>query len=243
MSKTDLLSAAAKEQALRPLIESPPNFHRWEDSDQSKPPSDNGLVNWGMRPSFLKWLVTIVHSEWTTLETGSGISTVCFAITGANHIAISPFAREHDRIRRYCANHGISTERVTFLAEPPTSALPSATAQLDLGIIDGCHAFPHPVLDYVYIDRQLKVGAILVIDDLDIPSVGTLHRFVIEDAGYELMMIDSEKTGIYRKSRPTEHRDNWSGQKMNRFYPDASYLPNRSINRRLRDALRHWRAR
>ena len=60
-----------------------------------------------------------------SLETGSGLSTVCFAIVGSTHICISPFLEEHNRIRNYCRKHQISTEHVRFIQSYSFAGFPT----------------------------------------------------------------------------------------------------------------------
>jgi hypothetical protein len=98
------LSGRSIETALRQLFKDAPRFHSAGD----------GVVDWGIQESFLWRLAALVTPSSLTLETGSGLSTICLAIIGAEHICISPDEREHHRIRRYCADHNISTERVRF---------------------------------------------------------------------------------------------------------------------------------
>lgn len=188
------------------------------------------LTNWGIQASFLKLLAELVAPGSLTLETGSGVSTIAFAIIGTEHRCISPAHDEHVRIQKYCQDFQIPTERVQFIAAPSSACLPTLDLQgrqLDFALIDGSHAFPQPIVDYFYINEQLKVGGLLAIDDLHISSVGMLHRFLMTDPAYELVKIDSRKTGIYRKVCVTEYPDDWVSQKINRRFPDFSFLPMR----------------
>jgi hypothetical protein len=103
-------------------------------------------------------------------------------------------------------------------------SLDTGGRKLDFALIDGAHTFPEPIIDYYYVNEHLKVGGILAIDDLDISSIGLLHKFLITEPAYELVKVDGLKTGIYRKVGDT-HDLNWRKQKLNGRYPDLSYLP------------------
>ena len=88
------------------------------------------------------------------------------------------------------------------------AALPSLNLggrKFDFVLIDGSHTFPEPIIDYYYANDHLKVGGTLAIDDLSISSVGILHKFLITEPAYELVNIDAQKTGIYRKVRDTHY--------------------------------------
>ncbi len=212
------------EAALERLLQERPDLHRPKDYD---PDAEEGLVSWGIQPSFLRFLVETVTPDSLTLEIGSGLSTVCFAIIGSEHICVSPSWHEQDRIRRYCRQYEISTERIHFVPVESPVGLPSLDTggrQLDFALIDGAHTFPHPIVDYYYTNEHLKVGGLLAIDDLNIPGVGILHRALMTEPAYELVKIDGQKTGIYRKVADTRHL-NWRCQRINQTYPDLSYLP------------------
>jgi hypothetical protein len=216
------------EAALRQLFEDAPKLHTAGD----------GLVDWGMQESFLWRLAALVTPSSLTLETGCGRSTVCLAITGAEHICISPDEKEHLRIRRYCADHNVSTERVRFVPLNSEAVLPSLDLRghkLDFVLIDGSHAFPDPIIDYYFTNRHLKVGGSLAVDDINISSVGVLHKFLITEPAYELIEIDVLKTGLYRKVGETSYPRNWLDQRFNSKFPDFSYLP---LHARLRERIR-----
>jgi len=206
---------------LHRLLTAPPMLHRdWSTRD--------GLTSYGIQSSFLELLADSVAPGSLTLETGSGLSTIAFAIVGAEHLAISPFADEHRRIREYCEGRDISTDRLRFIAGFSNACLPSLDFQgrrLDFALIDGSHAFPQPVIDYFYINEHLKVGGLLAIDDLQITSVGMVHRFLMTDPAFELVKIDAFKTGLYRKVRATSYPLDWASQEMNKKNPDFSFLP------------------
>lgn len=241
---------AMNREALKHLLDAPPMLHSAQDFRAS----DSGtLASWGIQPSFLEYLVEVVSEDSLTLETGSGVSTVCFAIIGSNHTCVSPAAQEHARIQAYCREHGISIERIRFIPMKSEDYLPSldlGALRLDFGLIDGSHAFPNPIIDYHYINRNLKVGGLLAIDDLAIPSVGILHKFMLTEPAYEFVRFDGAKTGIYRKVAETLYPNDWPDQNFNRAWPDLSYLPvalrlrvrlgSVSAIRRVYRSLRRW---
>ena len=92
---------------------------------RSDPPKLHGAGDayFGLAWDALEWLERTVQPEMTTLETGSGASSIVFAARGSAHTVISPSPDEHERIQSWCDQHGISTSRVTFLAESSDAAL------------------------------------------------------------------------------------------------------------------------
>ena len=211
------ITGANGQPALRRLLESPPKLHGEEGS----------RVSFGIQPTFLRYLVDAVDSRSTTLETGAGLSTICFAIAGSSHTCITPSVEEHERIREYCSRASLSTEQIQFIPEPSQaylSRMDLGDHRLDFVLIDGSHAFPNPIIDFFYANANLRIGGILAVDDLPIPSVGLLHRFLSTDPAYEVVSIDAGKTGVYRKLDETRYAHDWTDQEFNRRYPDRSYL-------------------
>lgn len=216
------------ETLLTQLFENPPKLHRPKDFNPAdEPGAEDGLVDWGIQESFLRLLVRSVRADSLTLEIGSGLSTLCLAIVGTEHICISPNEKEHNRIRRYCSDHDISTERIRFIAMRSHSVLPTLDLggrKLDFALIDGSHAFPDPIIDYFFVNERLKVGGFLALDDLNISTVGILPKFLVTEPAYKLVEIDRLKTGLYRKTRETSYPRGWVDQEFNSKYPDFSYL-------------------
>ena len=224
MVKEDEVGGLDKE-ALRRILEKPPQLHSGADFGHG---SKEDLVSWGIQASFLQYMSEVVHPGNVTLETGSGLSTICFAILEAEHTCVTPAEQEFDRIRTYCHEHGVSTERLRFVALPSQVYLPRIDLggrELDFALIDGSHAFPTPLIDYYYINENLKIGGLLAIDDGYIPSVGILHAFLKSEPAYELVRIDSVKTIVYRKIAKTFYPNDWPDQRFNKRFPDFSFLP------------------
>lgn len=230
---------ASVEVALKQLFDNPPKLHRPMDFFENNPGAEDGLVsNWGIQRSFLEQLGRFVAPGALSLETGCGLSTVCFAILGTEHVCISPMEKEHNRVRKYCAENQISTEGLRFIAMKSDAALPALDTggrQLDFVLIDGSHAFPVPIVDYFYANDRLKVGGFLAVDDLQISGVGILHKFLLTEPAYETVRLDGLKTGLYRKVGETVYPRDWLGQSFNSNFPDYSYLP---VRTRVREKLR-----
>ena len=139
-----------------------------------------GTAFFGLEWDALGWLERTVSAGMTTLETGCGASTIVFAAAGTRHLAISPDPGEHDRVVAYCAEHGIATDGLRFVAEPSDVALMATwePEPLDLVLIDGAHGFPFPALDWYLTAAHLRVGGLVVLDDAYLPSVHVVVRFL-----------------------------------------------------------------
>jgi predicted O-methyltransferase YrrM len=161
----------------------------------------------------------------TTLETGSGGSTIVFAAAGCRHTAISPARDEHERVRAWCAARGIATEHVTFLAEPSHVALQRMwePAPLDLVLVDGAHGFPHPALDWFLTAPHLRVGGHVLIDDAFLPSVSEVVRYLDASPAWQMVATPGYRTVVFRKDAEGIPFD-WVGSRFDRR-PRFGYLP------------------
>jgi predicted O-methyltransferase YrrM len=148
----------------------------------------------------LDWLIQSVQPGSRTLETGCGYSSVVFSILQAEHVAISPFAEEHDAIKQWCAANGIPTDRTRFIAKPSQEALPSLdTGELDLVLIDGDHAFPAPFIDWYYTADRLKQGGRVIVDDTHLITGTLLSEFLQMERGRWKLEAEIGKTAIFTK--------------------------------------------
>jgi Methyltransferase domain len=173
----------------------------------------------------LEWLEENLEPEMTTLETGSGASTVVFAASACSHVAISPSQDEHDRIKRYCDEVEISTDRVRFIAESSDVALTSVwePRPLDLVLIDGAHGFPFPILDWLYTAPHLRIGGRVLVDDAYQATVNLLARFLRSSPSWELEAVLGHRTPCYRKLDDAPLRAEWDDFELGRVKFD--YLP------------------
>ena len=147
------MSQALLEKILTDL----PEFHRGdtettriasEEHSSLRGPILENLKNrrpacYGIDAELAHFLYDSVSSNNATLETGSGISTLVFALRHSNHITVTPSCEEMGNITQYAALNQIPLDSVEFALEPSDQYLPRCQAKdLDLVLIDGKHAFP-----------------------------------------------------------------------------------------------------
>ena len=145
-------------------------------------------------------LFNLLSSGACTLESGAGLSTLVFALSGATHTCVTPNRSEVDAIRAYAESQSIDLSRTRFLVDSSDRCLPRVElAALDLVLIDGKHAFPWPTIDWFYSSESLKFGGIMVVDDANIPSVGNLCQYMREDPCWSLLKQFEETTFFFRK--------------------------------------------
>src|SRR4051812_12731900 len=88
-------------------------------------PVIHGDITHGLIREAIEHIGRTVKPGDRTIETGSGHSTIAFALTGANHTCIVPDEDEIAAIRRYCDAEGISLDQVTFHADVSERVLPT----------------------------------------------------------------------------------------------------------------------
>lgn len=190
-------------------------------------------ANHALSRDVLDWIANNIAPGSKTIETGCGYSTVIFCLLGAEHIVVSPFKEEHDAIKRWCSEHGISTEATQFIAKPSQEVIPFLEhRKLDLVLIDGDHAFPAPFIDWYYTADQLKEGGHVIVDDIQISTGAILNEFLRSERGRWRLETELGQSAIFTKLVPTSVvQVEWFG-----LQPFCAYR-RRGLGRRIRRKL------
>ena len=186
---------------------------------------ENGLpVDYSINVTVLRALNHYLKPEMHTLETGSGHSTIVFASIGTHHISISPYADEQARIQQYLTSKSIGSG-IKFLTGSSDKILPNTVLPpiLDFVLIDGAHRFPFAMIDFHYTESKIPVGGILCVDDVHMPSVKILYRFLQVEQEWELLQR-VKNTAFFKRVAPTVIYSDWQGQAMNGFFKKFSAL-------------------
>jgi predicted O-methyltransferase YrrM len=195
------------------LLTSRPVFH------------DGGASRWDLSPNTLRLLARLVAPGAATIEIGCGGSTAVLAATASRHVAISPVTEERDLIVQWASEQGVDLSALEYIEGSSDEVLPSMTGKFDLALIDGAHNFPVPIVDFHYVRRLLPVGAALVIDDVNIPAIGVVYRFLVRDPRWELIEVVDGRAAAFRRIEEEPGYDDWWLQGFNSKYPDFSELP------------------
>ncbi len=137
----------------------------------------------------LRALHALLSPEHTTLETGGGQSTVVFAAKVKRHYCVNPDRTANELIVDFLTEHGLRTDHVTFVDATSDVALPSLDIadQIDVALLDGSHSFPIPMIDWHYVNRYLRAGGKMVVDNVEINAVRILTEFLDMEPSYRLM--------------------------------------------------------
>jgi Methyltransferase domain len=150
-------------------------------------------------------------------ETGSGRSTLLLSHLSSDHTVFSVDAsgsisrvRESPLLRREC---------VRFVEGPSQLTLSGYRfdGPLHLVLLDGLHSYPAPDIDYFYLYPHLAAGGLLIVDDIHIPMIRNLYRFLREDAMFSLVEVAAHTAFFRRTSAPTFDRlaGDWFDQAYN----------------------------
>jgi predicted O-methyltransferase YrrM len=174
-----------------------------------------GEEYWGLAWEALEWLEREVQPGMSTLETGSGASTLVFAAAGAEHEAVTPAADEEERFRAEADRHGVDGSRVAFRSGLSHEVLPQLEQRpLDLVLVDGAHGFPYPILDWWYVAPRVKIGGRVLLDDAYMPPVRVLLDALRADPSWTVEEAASFRTAVVRKLADGLPGFDWDGERI-----------------------------
>ena len=150
-------------------------------------------------------------------ETGSGGSTIVLSNVSDRHIAFA-IEGENRTISQLRLHADLGSAGVMFVEGESKRTLPQYrfVGDLDLVLLDGPHAYPLPQIEFAYLSPHLRVGGWLVIDDLQIPAVHELFRFLEREPSWALEEVAVRTAFFRRVHQPEPGPDNWTRQGMNR---------------------------
>src|SRR6476620_3296022 len=137
-------------------------------------------------------------------ETGSGKTTLLFSHLSEDHKVFSL-----DNVSG-CANNSIvlvkdspllNAANVEWIEGPTQRTIPQYDFQnqLQLALIDGPHGYPFPDLEYYYLYPHLDEGALLIVDDIHIATIGHLFDFLKEEEMFQLLEV-VDKTAFFERT-------------------------------------------
>ena len=100
---------------------------------------------------------------------------------------------------------------------------------MDFVFIDGAHAFPIACIDFHYTEYRLKVGGIMGVDDIFMPSVRILYDFLCAEDDWELVETISD-TAFFRllRKKNAETNDPSISQGINKVFWERKLKRERS---------------
>jgi methyltransferase family protein len=159
----------------------------------------------------------IIHSA----ETGVGKSTLLLSHVSQHHTV---FALDDtgwaNSLAQARASSLLKREAVDFVIGPTQETLPrhKFVDRLQLVLIDGPHGYPFPELEYYFFYPHLDEDALLIIDDIHIPTIFRLFSFLREEGMFDFLGVASTTAFFRRNSAPLFNPvgDGWRWQNYNR---------------------------
>jgi predicted O-methyltransferase YrrM len=143
------------------------------------------------------WSQVREHQYTTTLEIGCalGISSlyICDALSGfeeKSHTIIDPYQTTEWKSIGVMNLKKLGFNFFTLIEESSEIALPQLLKQeatFDFAFIDGWHTFDHTLIDFFYLNRLVRVGGMIVFDDVRYQSVSRVIRYVAKYPNYSII--------------------------------------------------------
>ncbi len=153
----------------------------------------------------------------SSVETGCGGSTIVLSHASDHHIAFA-IEGQDQTISELHKQSDLRTENVIFVEGETKDTLPGYAfeGEVDLVLMDGPHAYPLPQIEFAYLFPRIRLGGWLIVDDIQIPSVYELFRFLEKESSVVLEEV-AVRTAFFRRISASEHGpDGWVLQGMNR---------------------------
>ena len=100
----------------------------------------------------------------------------------------APSTLQEDALYRRCGE-GVDAEHLVDFYEVPSylglSRLIEERATIDFVFVDGAHTFDYVLVDVFLIDKLLRPGGIIILDDLLYPSIRIVCRYVLLNLRYK----------------------------------------------------------
>lgn len=153
-----------------------------------------------------------------SVETGAGKSTLFFSQISQKHIVFAiDIGKSLSRVQESSLFNRDSVE----IVEGPTQlTLPiyDFTNKIQVALIDGPHGYPFPELEYYYIYQHLDVGSLLIVDDVNIPSIKRMADILKKDEMFDCLGTLGKTAFFKRTSAPLfdPQGDGWWEQGYNK---------------------------
>jgi len=197
--------------------------------------------NWHGAGSFdprdLQALARHLPSVRSSAETGTGKSTLLFSHLSQEHIVFTrDDAGDGDSLRRVQESPLLNQSHVRFVVGRTQHTLPGYAfhGMFDAVLLDGAHAYPIPELEYYFLYPHISPGGLLIVDDVNIPTIAHLVDVIRQEEMFE--MIDSVHTTVFFRRTDAPVRDpfgdNWSMQGYNmKHYPEFRFCQRSLLDR------------
>lgn len=176
-------------------------------------------------------------------ETGAGRTTLLLSHLSAQHWAFA--VNDAESLSQTRASPLLRSETVSFIEGPTQLTLPAHRfdGEFQVVLLDGPHGYPFPDLEYYYFYPHIQTGGLLIIDDVQIPSIGRMLDIIKADAMFELLEMVGDTAFLRRTAAPLVDplSDSWWLQGFNSAYLEKVTSPPRlsALGRLLNWLVKH----
>lgn len=190
---------------LESLLANPPQIHNWSTSGE--------LSASGLPKEVFKFIYDNFKTGSKTLETGMGVSTAVFTLTGADHICVNPDLDEHQRMNEYLNKNNIPSDNLTLVGKTSDLVWENyRNTSFDCVLVDGGHGFPIPYMDWYFFCQKMENGGYVIIDDCHLWTGRVIKDFLISEDAWELVEPKTYKTSIFKKVKDFDFNKEWNKQ-------------------------------
>ena len=68
---------------------------------------------------------------------------------------------------------------------------------IDFALIDGYHLFDYAFVDFFFVDKLLKVGGVVILDDANWPAVHKVAQYIATNRSYSLYELPKRDLGTH----------------------------------------------
>lgn len=159
-----------------------------------------------------------------SVETGAGKSTLFFSQISRKHVVFAiDVGKSLSRVKE---SPLFNRDSVEIVEGPTQRTLPNYdfTNKIQVALIDGPHGYPFPELEYYYIYQYLDTGGLLIIDDVNIPSIKRMAEILKKDEMFDCLGTLGKTTFFKRTPAPLFDPlgDGWWEQGYNKPFLDKS---------------------
>ncbi len=159
-----------------------------------------------------------------SIETGAGKSTLFFSQIAQNHTVFA--INIGNSLSRVQESPLFNSDCVEIVEGPTQLTLPAYkfSRKIQVALIDGPHGYPFPELEYYYIYQHLDTGGLLIVDDVNIPTIKNMAEVLKKDEMFECLGTLGKTSFFKRTSAPLFDPlgDGWWDQGFNKPFMNKS---------------------
>jgi len=134
-----------------------------------------------------------------SIETGSGKTTMLFTNLSKRHEVFA--LNIENSVEVVGSSPLINKESYHWIDGPTQKTIPQFNFDKKYQVVylDGPHGYPFPELEYYFIYPHIEIGGLLIIDDIIVPTIYNLYKFLKQDEMFEeLEVIDA--TAFFKRT-------------------------------------------